>query len=290
MPSEKSIASAREKVRLKKEKQEKTRHLTYVTEKRKKPTTKKMLAARAAAEAAAAAPDGAPAAPNAGAKEVLWEDGENEISRLDKLFAMAMSLEHPGIDQEGIDTMKRKVADEQFKAEHFIDMWTKRLEVDCGVVVRTVSESGVGAAAPGGVQEDSGSATAAKEVVFEPDEAEMSRLDQLLAMAMALEHPGIDQEGIDTMKQKVADGQFNAAHYIDMWTKRLAKDMGVVVRTAPPARKPLSVVVGKTDSAILSPTPITAQTNTLIDKLEAAEANLSAMVSPAEKTVTPAVQ
>jgi hypothetical protein len=24
---------------------------------------------------------------------------------LDKLFAMAMSLEHPGIDREGIDTM-----------------------------------------------------------------------------------------------------------------------------------------------------------------------------------------
>jgi hypothetical protein len=234
---------------------------------------------------------------------------------------MAMSLEHPGIDRKGIDTMKGMIDSGRFPHQHYITMWSKRL-VDMGVSVMESTEALVpevvagrraeaaAVAAAGSLASSapheaanatapepaglpgagSTSTTAAKEVVFEPDEAEMSRLDQLLAMAMALEHPGIDQEGIDTMKQKVADGQFNAAHYIDMWTKRLAKDMGVVVRTAPPARKPLSVVVGKTDSAILSPTPITAQTNTLIDKLEAAEANLSAMVSPAEKTVTPAVQ
>ena len=67
-------------------------------------------------------------------------------------------------------------------------------------------------------------------VVFGAEESADSRLDKLFAKAMELEHPGIDEEGIETMKQKIADGHFKVEHYMDMWTKRLEKDMGVVVQ------------------------------------------------------------
>ena len=47
---------------------------------------------------------------------------------------------------------------------------------------------------------------ATQSVLFERSEADGARLEKLFAMALKLEHPGIDQAGIDTMKQKVADG------------------------------------------------------------------------------------
>ena len=50
---------------------------------------------------------------------------------------------------------------------------------------------------------------------------------RLLAKALELEHPGIDPEGIETMKGFIAAGRFPHSHYIKMWSKRL-EEMGVV--------------------------------------------------------------
>jgi len=55
-----------------------------------------------------------------------------------------------------------------------------------------------------------------------------SELDRVLQIALDAEHPGIDEEGIQTMKGFIASGRFTHEHYLKMWTKRLA-DMGISV-------------------------------------------------------------
>ncbi len=61
-------------------------------------------------------------------------------------------------------------------------------------------------------------------------ESEDARLERVLKMALESGHPGIDEEGIDTMIGFVQQGRFAATHYIDMWSSRLA-EMGVQVES-----------------------------------------------------------
>jgi|EP01046_Picozoa_sp_COSAG06_P044737 hypothetical protein len=61
-------------------------------------------------------------------------------------------------------------------------------------------------------------------------EPEGARLERVLKMALEAGHPGIDAEGIDTMIGFVQQGRFEATHYIDMWSTRLA-EMGVRVES-----------------------------------------------------------
>jgi hypothetical protein len=67
---------------------------------------------------------------------------------------------------------------------------------------------------------------------FRHDDADFrSMCHRLLAKALELEHPGIDPEGIETMKGFIAAGRFPHSHYIKMWSKRL-EEMGVVSSVA----------------------------------------------------------
>ena len=66
-------------------------------------------------------------------------------------------------------------------------------------------------------------------VVFADSHSDAEQLDILLAKATELEHPGIDPEGIETMKGFIEAGRFPHAHYIKMWAKRL-EDMGVKIQ------------------------------------------------------------
>eukprot|EP01052_Picozoa_sp_SAG31_P027815 SAG31_NODE_2635_length_5340_cov_15.869681_6_plen_280_part_00 len=167
---------------------------------------------------------------------IIFGADEPADARLDKLFSKAMELEHPGIDEEGIATMKSKIADGQFKVEHYIDMWTRRLETDMDVVVQVEHavidgepKSETTAAAPANEAKatptvDSSDGTRGPEettftqssvmVVYDKDEPPASKLDKLFAMAMDLQHPGIDQEGIYTMK-----GEHLAANLAKLETK-----------------------------------------------------------------------
>ena len=61
-------------------------------------------------------------------------------------------------------------------------------------------------------------------------ESEEARLERVLGMALEADHPGIDEEGVDTMIGFVQQGRFAAAHYIDMWSTRLA-EMGIAVES-----------------------------------------------------------
>ena len=58
-------------------------------------------------------------------------------------------------------------------------------------------------------------------IVFTDAQSDAQRLGLLLDKALALEHPGIDPEGIATMKGFIAAGRFPHSHYINMWSKRL---------------------------------------------------------------------
>lgn len=69
-------------------------------------------------------------------------------------------------------------------------------------------------------------------VVFGANETDDSKLDKLLAKALCLSHPGIDPEGAASMRDLAAIGRFTHQHYIDMWTKRLEGDSGVVISVA----------------------------------------------------------
>ena len=71
-------------------------------------------------------------------------------------------------------------------------------------------------------------------IKFNDNDSESDRLDRLLAKATELEHPGIDPEGIETMRGFIESGRFPHSHYIKMWTKRL-EDMGVKISTGQPA-------------------------------------------------------
>ena len=59
---------------------------------------------------------------------VVFPDGEEDEARLERLLAKATELEHPGIDPEGIATMKGFIAAGRFPHSHYINMWSKRLE------------------------------------------------------------------------------------------------------------------------------------------------------------------
>ena len=63
-------------------------------------------------------------------------------------------------------------------------------------------------------------------VAFDGTESAEDRLDRLLGVAKQLEHPGIDDAGIETMKDYIRSGRFDCAHYITIWSDRL-EDMGV---------------------------------------------------------------
>ena len=63
-------------------------------------------------------------------------------------------------------------------------------------------------------------------VLFLGADSDEEKLEILLAKAMELEHPGIDAEGIETMKSNIAAGRFSHSHYISMWSKRLG-EMGI---------------------------------------------------------------
>eukprot|EP01052_Picozoa_sp_SAG31_P027816 SAG31_NODE_2635_length_5340_cov_15.869681_7_plen_396_part_00 len=231
MPSEKSIAAAREKVRLRKERKAQDAHRIAMAEKRKIPKKKRKLVV-----APSNAADAGSVAPSPIDKTIVFGADEPADARLDKLFSKAMELEHPGIDEEGIATMKSKIADGQFKIEHYMDMWTRRLETDMDVVVQVEHavidgepKSETTAAAPANEAKatptvDSSDGTRGPEettftqssvmVVYDKDEPPASKLDKLFAMAMDLQHPGIDQEGIDTMK-----GEHLAANLAKLETK-----------------------------------------------------------------------
>jgi hypothetical protein len=72
-----------------------------------------------------------------------------------------------------------------------------------------------------------------RSILFDGTESEEQKLDLLLELASELEHPGIDPEGIATMKGFIQSGRFEHDHYIRMWSKRLL-EMGVVIGTAAP--------------------------------------------------------
>ena len=184
-------------------------HRKAMAEKRKNPKKKKKFILPSSI-----AEPGSVAAGGPVSKVIVFGAEESADSRLDKLFAKAMELEHPGIDEEGIETMKQKIADGHFKVEHYMDMWTKRLEKDMGVVVQlggdtaaaaalevadgaaaappAVTEAPTPAPAPGssatGDEEEWGKSKVS--VVFEDNEPGESRLDKLFSAAMDLEHPG----------------------------------------------------------------------------------------------------
>ena len=90
------------------------------------------------AETPPAAPTEAEA-PVAVEMELVFTDAQGEEERLQRLLAKAMELEHPGIDPEGVETMKGFIAAGRFPHSHYINMWTKRLE-DMGVKIVQVSE------------------------------------------------------------------------------------------------------------------------------------------------------
>eukprot|EP01043_Picozoa_sp_COSAG02_P055647 COSAG02_NODE_6485_length_3543_cov_2.301394_1_plen_434_part_00 len=209
-------------------------------------------------------PDGVAAATD---MTIVFPGSESDEGRLDRLLAKAMELEHPGIDPEGVETMKGFIAAGRFPHSHYIKMWTKRLE-DMGVKISTGSTAPAGAPVqssnedvgrvqveeppppesltttpqlepapspppaemppPAPIQPVVAPVAVEMEIVFTDAQGEEERLNCLLAKAMELEHPGIDLEGIETMKGFIAAGRFPHSHYIKMWTKRL-EDMGVEI-------------------------------------------------------------
>jgi hypothetical protein len=209
---------------------------------------------------------------------VVFASSESDEERLDRLLAKATELEHPGIDPGGIETMKGFIAAGRFPHSHYIKMWSKRLE-EMGVRISTGKAPAAAAARPEAAQPEEALATATgtparsvpvpapaepdgavsppavdeaptpppppppaqpteepaaqqsplaveMEIVFTDAQGDEERLDRLLAKATELEHPGIDPEGIETMKGFIAAGRFPHSHYIKMWSKRL-EEMGV---------------------------------------------------------------
>eukprot|EP01051_Picozoa_sp_SAG22_P020660 SAG22_NODE_4263_length_1324_cov_2.265306_1_plen_245_part_10 len=98
VPTEKAVAAARETARLRKEKKALQAHRVAMAELRKVPKKKR----KAAAAPSGAAEAGSTAAAAPVDKSIVFEAAEPAEARLDKLFAKAMELEHPGIDQEGV--------------------------------------------------------------------------------------------------------------------------------------------------------------------------------------------
>ena len=69
-------------------------------------------------------------------------------------------------------------------------------------------------------------------LVIEEWKDEQGQLNLLLAKAKALNHPGIDDEGIATMREFIDSERFSRGHYIEMWTKRL-EGLGVMIVRVP---------------------------------------------------------
>lgn len=191
---------------------------------------------------------------------IVFTGTESDEARLNKLLAKATELEHPGIDPEGIETMKGFISAGRFPHSHYIKMWTKRLEdmnvkiytettaanaqlstVDTAGVAKVPPQSSESGPAPPELEPNlpasprpaetpptASTQAVEMEIVFTDAQGEEERLNKLLAKAMELEHPGIDQEGIETMKGFIQAGRFPHSHYIKMWTKRL-EDMGVEI-------------------------------------------------------------
>ena len=175
-------------------------------------------------------------------RTVAFEGTESAQERLDRLLGVAKELEHPGIDDAGIETMKDYVRAGRFDNAHYIKIWSERLE-EMGVQFEGLyplpepepepeqepESEPTPEPEPEPEQEQPGGGAAGAvdmTVVFASSESDEERLDRLLAKATELEHPGIDPEGIETMKGFIAAGRFPHSHYIKMWSKRL-EEMGV---------------------------------------------------------------
>ena len=65
-------------------------------------------------------------------RTIVFDGSETGEQKLDRLFSVAMELNHPGIDAAGVDTMKSYVKGGRFDHEHYIKIWSERL-IDMGV-------------------------------------------------------------------------------------------------------------------------------------------------------------
>jgi len=67
-------------------------------------------------------------------KELILDGSESDEQRLDRLLSMALSMGHPGIDEEGVVIMKGFIKEGRFDHQHYIKLWTRRLE-DMSVLI-----------------------------------------------------------------------------------------------------------------------------------------------------------
>ena len=96
-------------------------------------------------------------------------------------------------------------------------------------------------------------------LIIEEWKDEQGILNQLLAKAKALDHPGIDDEGISTMQEYIDSGRFPRSHYIGMWEKRLV-GMGVAIKRVPKGEEQASMLgVSVAAVAIDAPVPETSE-------------------------------
>ena len=68
-----------------------------------------------------------PAAP-AGPVDRREEVPAEPAAALDFIFQVALEAGHPAIDEGGIATMKGNIESGRFSVEHYIKLWTGRLE------------------------------------------------------------------------------------------------------------------------------------------------------------------
>ena len=185
-------------------------------------------------------------------RTIAFDGSETAAERLDRLLGVATQLEHPGIDRDGIATMKDYIRSGRFDEAHYINIWAGRLE-EMGCLIEKLYPLPAPEPEPEPEPESEAEAEAGPEpepepeqqpeqdagpagggavdmtVVFADSHSDAEQLDILLAKATELEHPGIDPEGIETMKGFIEAGRFPHAHYIKMWAKRL-EDMGVKIQ------------------------------------------------------------
>ena len=79
-------------------------------------------------------------------RTIVFDGSETGEQKLDRLFSVAMELNHPGIDAAGVDTMKSYVKGGRFDHEHYIKIWSERL-IDMGVEFEGLELPAAGAVA-----------------------------------------------------------------------------------------------------------------------------------------------
>eukprot|EP01052_Picozoa_sp_SAG31_P011139 SAG31_NODE_625_length_13462_cov_3.785153_8_plen_276_part_00 len=83
-------------------------------------------------------------------------------------------------------------------------------------------------------------------------------MERVFQKALELGHPGIDEQSVLEMTEKVDAGEFAAAAYVRIWSKRLAKDLNVAISAAPPpsrsvkARPGGGLLIGSRGNALVS--------------------------------------